>query len=137
MGTNYYLHKGDGCKHCGAGETVLHIGESSCGWCFSLHVIPEEGLNELEDWAPLFQKFRIEDEYGTPVSTKDMMEVITNREGVSFDEPESWFGYASEADLHLKNNSERGPNGLLRHKIGLFCKSHGTGTWDCILGEFS
>lgn len=47
-------------------------------------------------------------------------------------------GYINEEDFHKCNQSERGPNGLLRHKIdGKHCISHGQGTWDCIVGEFS
>ena len=42
MGTNYYLHRPrtNECEHCGRADEAppLHIGKSSSGWCFSLHV---------------------------------------------------------------------------------------------------
>ena len=37
MGTNYYLET-DACDKCGRGDGPLHIGNSSAGWCFALHV---------------------------------------------------------------------------------------------------
>jgi hypothetical protein len=47
-------------------------------------------------------------------------------------------GYDSWLQFHQMNHSEKGPKGLLRHKIeGGHCIKHGVGTWDCILGEFS
>ena len=67
MGTNYYSVKRD-IEHLVMmdfydlhercydldGNDVLHIGKSSSGWCFSLHVIPEQGINSLQDWVKLF-----------------------------------------------------------------------------------
>ena len=51
MGTNYYLYEGsEACPTCKRPFEPLHIGKSSAGWCFSLHVIPEEGINTLDDW---------------------------------------------------------------------------------------
>jgi hypothetical protein len=39
--------------------------------------------------------------------------------------------------FHRQNDSEPGPKGMLRHRIGSFCVGHGSGTWDLCLGEFS
>ena len=42
MGTNYYFEdSSEVCECCGRGAESLHIGKSSGGWCFSLHVMPE------------------------------------------------------------------------------------------------
>lgn len=143
MGTSYYLHTRQPCECCGRPYTPMHIGKSSAGWCFALHVIPENGINDLEDWLVLWSQpgARIEDEYGGPVST-DMMEgIITGRSWPrTFDQNGRWAqlnGYATEQDFHLKNHSQRGPNGLLRNAIGNGCVKHGDGTWDCIDLEFS
>lgn len=69
MGTNYYL-KPKPCECCGRTDEGLHIGKSSAGWCFSLHVIPEEGINGLDDWKSRFDEpgVQIVNEYGEVVS---------------------------------------------------------------------
>ena len=133
MGTNYYL-KRNCCEHCGRSDESLHIGKSSMGWCFSLHVDPDENINSLDDWVKLFEYESIVDEYSTVISTADMLKTITEREGKGFDGTPG--GYGSWGHFHARNNSEEGPNGLLRHKRGSFCVGHGEGTWDLMTGEF-
>lgn len=142
MGTNYYLHTKPDCECCGRPFEPLHIGKSSGGWCFSLHVMPEDGINDLDDWLSLMAKpgAFVRNEYGEKVSREELLATITERKwgGGTFDGREwtnSW--YANEASFHDSNNSERGPNGLLRHRISRHCIKHGDGTWDCITGEFS
>lgn len=134
MGTNYYLRLPgtNACKHCGRSDNAedLHIGKSSHGWCFSLHVIPERGINDLDDWLPLFERYLIRDEYGEAITPREMLNIITKRgnpRGAAVHSPE-W--YAS-------NGAEPGPNGLARHRIGSHCVKHGVGTWDCIPCDFS
>lgn len=145
MGTNYYWTKRENeCKHCGrADEINLHIGKSSGGWCFSLHVYPadEFGYCEsgqpiltLEDWKTRFADPNsvITDEYGDVTSAEQMLNTITNR---------SWSHriFVSPAE-HWENYSMAGPNGLLRHdptREYSHCIGHGEGTWDYIVGEFS
>ena len=80
MGTNYYLIKNP-CSYCGRAEGREHIGKSSAGWCFSLHVTEE--IRGLEDWKRHFNENRIEDEYGQIVSTQRMLEIITERSWAS------------------------------------------------------
>lgn len=131
MGTNYYFtpaHAGP-CEHCGRSDSAeeLHIGKSSAGWCFSLHVIPEEGINDLEDWAKLFPTGKIRDEYGQDILASEMVDIITKRSGR---------GPRVDAAFHRANQSEDGPEGLLRHRIGPYCTKHGAGTWDCMRGDF-
>lgn len=133
MGTNYYLQLPgtDACKHCGRSDDAekLHIGKSSVGWCFSLHVIPERGIYDLADWLPLFERYEICDEYGDALTAQDMVEYITARSWSSvYERGETWY---------VSNHAEPGPNGLARHRIGCHCVKHGDGTWDCITGEFS
>jgi hypothetical protein len=146
MGTNYYLRqpKGEACPHCGRfdeGEK-LHIGKSSFGWCFALHVIPSEGLNDLDDWRMRWRSGVIENEYGERLMPEAMDAVITKRGNGKYChdghwDAKSWLGYRDEDHFHASNHSERGPKGLLRHKIGRYCVKHGEGTWDCLPGEFS
>ena len=135
MGTNYYLiHKDDYCPHCGHKKEPLHIGKSSYGWCFSLHVEPdhEDFPHTLLDWQVLFSNkdCHIEDEYGDKLTVDEMMDEITKR---SHPNPNSWDDYRLE-----DNGAEPGPNNLVRHKVdGRHCIGHGDGTWDYITGEFS
>lgn len=141
MGTNYYLHQKPDCECCGLPYEPLHIGKSSGGWCFSLHIIPEDGINALDDWIKLWQQpgSYVRNEYGERVPPDEMLAIITDRSrDRDWDDP-GWLesGYRSEQDFHARNHSERGPNGLVRHRIGYYCQAHGDGTWDCIAGEFS
>jgi len=140
MGTNYYLHDKPDCNCCGRPFEALHIGKSSGGWCFSLHVIPGDNINTLDDWRALWSKpgAFIRDEYGEQITAQQMNKIITER-GREFNwaRPNWWGHYQSEAQFHGMNHSERGPKGLLRYRIGAHCIGHGEGTWDYIKGEFS
>lgn len=143
MGTNYYLHNRPPCACCGRSYPPLHIGKSSAGWCFALHVIPEEGINDLDDWRKLWLQpgVHIKDDCGVDVTTFQMEEVITNRYWPYRKFDDSLLlrrgGYLTEEEFHRQNCSQHGPNGLLRHAINGRCVAHGAGTWDCIRGEFS
>lgn len=144
MGTNYYWHD------VTTPFTPIHVGKSSGGWCFSLHVYPENNINDLEDWLKIFDNRMgyIRNEYGESVSRREMIDIITNRYGKNdwgtWNDRLSSYWYKNWKDFHRLNHSKPGPNGLLRHKteedeggISDFCISNGTGTWDCIVGEFS
>jgi hypothetical protein len=123
MGTNFYLKKLSVCPHCGnelsspESEPAegLHIGKSSAGWCFSLHVYPdgkgEHQIKDLPDWIPLFEKYGVIDEYGRERTVTEMVDVITKRSH---------------------------PKGLNRHVAEQGrCLGPGEGTWDLLIGEFS
>jgi len=138
MGTNYYsVKKGveemdsdsfwalRGSEHC------LHIGKSSGGWCFSLHVIPELNIHDLPGWVPylLDQDRVIVDEYREVVTYEHLLSIITDRRR---EKPCTW-----TQEMYDKNYAEPGPNNLARHSLGRECTRQGAGTWDCIEGEFS
>jgi hypothetical protein len=131
MGTNYYLHT-EVCPHCGRSDEPLHIGKSSAGWCFSLHVYPDKGISTLEDWKDIWSnpKSVINDEYSRTVTPEDMLDTIANR---------YWHGVQNTSHRWLAENyAEIGPNHLARHAISEgHCIGHGEGTWDYIVGEFS
>ena len=144
MGTNYYSVKRDldyenveSLWALERGDDVIHIGKSSAGWCFSLHIIPEMGINTLEDWIRMFiEPDRIIiNEYRETVSFVDMMRIITARRGR--DDP----GRPPTPEFLEGNHAVPGPSGLVRHKIeptmGGGCVGHGEGTYDYIDGEFS
>ena len=133
MGTNYYLREKQPCEACGRDYEPLHIGKSSGGWCFSLHVDPESGINDLSDWEAKWAKpgAVIEDEYGDTISVDSMRDVILNRSwpSLTIDHPQEYL---------TRNHADLGPNGLLRHRIEpRLCIAHGDGTYDLCVGEFS
>jgi hypothetical protein len=114
MGTNYYLHLKPDCETCGRAFEPLHIGKSSGGWCFALHVIPEDSINTLDDWRALWAKpgAFVRNEYGEHVPIAELEDIITKRE---------WRGqFPKRFDVD-----------------GVHCLGHGEGTWDYIAGKFS
>lgn len=110
MGTNYYLEEKSPCECCNRGYDNLHIGKSSMGWVFSLHVIKGE-IETLDQWKDRWSKegVRIVNEYGDTLTPDEMLKVITNRSH---------------------------PGGLQRHHT-YNTLGRGEGTWDYITGEFS
>lgn len=138
MGTNYYLHK-NACPHCKRSDEIIHIGKSSAGWCFTLRIDPDDGINDLEDWKMLFYgaDSAIFDEYSEELSPKEMLDIIENRKGK---EPASDcipMRYKSYEDFLSMNDAMKGPNHLMRQRLSRFCVKHGEGTWDCVIGKFS
>lgn len=150
MGTNFYLHREPSvCPACGhdSGPPPLHIGKSSFGWCFSLHVEPDDPSHpqSLDDWVRLFEDTPcvIKNEYGDVIDQDKMVAVICGRgrDGsyVSSRDPNDPVpGYASMEEFYRANHAVPGPYGLSRHEVdGRHCVGHGPGTWDLIVGEFS
>ena len=125
MGIDYYLKIDDLCPHCGhvTGTDEMHIGKSSAGWTFALHVYPEMRITDLEDWKPLLEGNEIIDEYGNTIAYTEMLRIITDRSGA----PGSSLRPACAVE---------GPNGLWRSRIdGIHCIGHGEGTWDLHVGD--
>ena len=134
----------------------LHIGKSSMGWCFSMHVIPELKINSWADW----RKFRTS--YGVKIVDEDLEEVsilnlidrVENRsckrplgkpEDI-FEKPKDDFlknlykGIETWGDFYKQNSAIPGPNNLLRHDMNAkysSCVGYGEGTWDYLTGEYS
>lgn len=107
METNYYFQP-NGCEHCGHNPDLIHIGKSSYGWNFLLHVDPVIGLNNLDDWKKRWESGSIVDEYGGIFTPDQMLESIMGR-------PRNWQSSVELSDRH----------------------SYGGETWDHCLGEFS
>lgn len=133
MGTNYYAF--DPLRR----KKTVHLGKSSAGWCFGLHIYPEKGIDTLDGLLDYIKatKREIRDEYMVEKTINEFIDVVTNRSWTYERKfPDRW--YASWSDFLEKNHAERGPNNLLRHKInGVHCIGHGEGTWDYIIGDFS
>lgn len=83
MGTNYYWHESGErtCSHCKQATPNLHIGKSSMGWTFSLHIHPDEGIYNLDHWRAKWASGLIVDEYGDTVTPEAMLACITERGG--------------------------------------------------------
>lgn len=121
MGTNYYIAENP-CETCGRKER-LHIGKSSMGWVFSLHVMPDRGINALQDWLPLFEKNKIVDEYGATISPFEMLRIIVGR------------GRPDRPDMDnvTAKYARLGPHNLLAPLSERFIE----GTWCHTEGDFS
>lgn len=114
----------------------LHIGKSSGGWCFALHVT--DTIHSLDDWKVKWVEGVIRDEYEREYTQNEMLRIITVRsrpEPVRISPLDPF--YKNVDHFLARNHAELGPHNLLRHKIGSNCRGHGDGTWDLIEGEFS
>ena len=129
MGTNYYWHEKQPCETCGHAAEPKHIGKSSMGWHFTLHVYPEDGINTFEDWQKLYSSGgTILDEYGDNVSPENMTDKISDRRR---DDPIKDFDFAG-------NDAQVGYNNMLQHRKSRFCIGHHpTITVDYCVGWFS
>lgn len=142
MGTNYYWISDEGkCPRCGRSDNEeKHIGKSSGGWCFSLRVYPDEGINTLEDWEERFPFGTIRDEYGDTLTPAKMSSCVRDR-GSDIPWPDKkWVFDRGLSQVLRENHAIEGPNNLLRHdKDSPYssCVGYGEGTWDYIDGEFS
>jgi hypothetical protein len=139
MGTNYYWTRTDNyCDQCKRFDVIekLHIGKSSVGWCFSVHVYPDREAPDgkfspivsLDDWKKLWASGGIiQDDNDEKITLGDMLAVITERGGPDRND-----------SFYRERRALKGPNNLLRHRLddGMTV-GHGEGTWDYVEGEFS
>lgn len=139
MGTNYFLHS-PACPHCGKEDEPLHLGKSSGGWCFGLHVYPEKGLNNWQDiWGMLHasieeKDYEIKNEYGDIVQLAEFFTIVWDRKALR--------AKPLDSELDRKwletNHAIPGSFGLARHALYPgHCIGHGKGPFDYIIGEFS
>lgn len=142
MSTNYYLVKGEWpeplvprapltvdiaaiARH--ARPATIHIGKSSYGWAFSLHVYPEVGIRTEADMFELItllerDGWRVEDEYHRVVP------VFGNGVDVPI-----WKIIHRIGGMWKPEQGE-----YSRHTIdGRHCIGHGVGLWDYCVGDFS
>ena len=89
-------------------------------------------------WKLLWRGEALRDEYDRQVTEEFMLNVITERWGYQYNWDQPPYGYDSWQQFHDHNCSEFGPDGLIRSRIDdAHCISHGAGTWDSMVGEFS
>ena len=100
---------------------MLHIGKSSAGWCFSLHIYPEYGIHTWGDWLKLIGRKWIVSEYHRRVSKAELIEIVTKRR---FQDNREYYNsgkhpyYKSWNEFLLKNGAEEGPLNSIRAKAG-------------------
>lgn len=144
MGTNYYLEYPE-CANDDVNSKMetRHIGKSSGGWYFSLHVYPSEGIHTFDDWldeisSVLFRGGEIKNEYGDRIEFHEITDVVLNRKSFKTTSTYPNMFYRSEREMLASNHAERGINGLLKHVAdGRHCIGHGDGTVSHIVGDFS
>lgn len=144
MGTNYYWYAQEPCPCCGRDYEPIHIGKSSAGWHFGLHIYPEDKIHTLNDWIRKIETKGgiIKNEYGDKLSLQELINTIKYRGSTEPFWPDGWWNhpwyqYTSEEQFHKQNQSERGINGLLRRKISSHCVGYGDGPYDYCVGYFS
>jgi hypothetical protein len=138
MGTNYYWIKDKVLNDPDFDlEAVgIHIGKSSAGWAFSLHVTDE--IKSLDDWVDKWATGIIVNEYNEEITPEDMLACITqgrcrNHEAEGSDP----MGYASWEEFHRKNGSFRdNETGCLRIRVGGRCVANGKESYDLVEGSF-
>jgi hypothetical protein len=122
MGTNYYLHRVENmCDHCGRADedTTIHIGKSSGGWVFLLHV-GGDAPRTLMEWVKqiIDPDVEIRNEYGDVIDPTYMLRTILNRIGkerssdaVERQRPQMGAGAFYDKGLHLwrMRSSTRNP----------------------------
>lgn len=131
MGTNYYLRQGqdaaeahwehplNGLLHRDTGRAArIHLGKSSGGWAFGLHVYPEQGWGNFDRILELVINLTcagwvLEDEYGAVLTPAKFARIVH------------------------RSDWEPPPDGWKRHEInGVYCIGHGAGAFDYLIGEF-
>ena len=125
MSTNFYAH-----INLGGPVVELHIGKSSIGWCFALHVTDE--ITSLDDWRKVWaQAFvTIVDEYGSRCEPDDMLKIVNARGGWTLNE--------QTGDWYDLNHATRGPHGLARHTYNATLPPNPEAdTYDLCSGDFS
>ena len=129
MSTNYYWHeKPAPCHACGHDKSkILHIGKSSMGWVFMLHIDSEESLSTLEDWQDRWAESgsKILSEYGTLIPIDQMNDIILDRENT---------GDVWSLNEQIAYRATQGPNGLYRG-LSNFAPADNA-TYDLVTGEF-
>lgn len=143
MGTNYYVSTAP-CEHCGVSKyDNLHIGKSSAGWAFMLHVYPALGISSFRDWMKILSadKTIIRDEYDNYVSFSEMVQCIVSRINLfpMTDAKARLEGYMDLQTFLDRNGAELDEEyGLLRARVdGTHCIKRGSGPYDYFVGDFS
>lgn len=138
MSTNYYatIDAAEPCAHCGhvPEPRRIHIGKSSAGWTFALHVEPDdpEHPSTWSEWLAFLARadVSIEDEYGLPCQLATFVDVVECRSSSRPSPAPEWME---------RNGAVPGPRGLVRRHLSVYTIGHGedyypndgNGDWVC------
>lgn len=138
----------------------LHIGKSSVGWYFNLCIYPTLNIYNLKDWVNMFDsdEYYIQDEYDDKITKDEMMECITQRKAIDFDNFNSLEEFEQDAlksinvvnqkmfhphktyntydEFLLDNSACRGKYGLMRH-LSTIWDVRGDERWNGFLPMFN
>jgi hypothetical protein len=110
MGTNYYV-KSERCNCCDHKPDDFHIGKSSYGWYFTMHVTYT--ITNFQDMLIFLvdNRYNIYNEYGDKVELEDIIRTICCRSG------------NNTAENYYENSiyCELGQYGLVKFKVGFGC----------------
>lgn len=110
----------------------IHVGKSSGGWAFNLHVLPDLGITDLEDWAELLKYGVLKDEYGARKDPENFIESIKQR--CWHRAPSLFGGWSIEPVQQAVNNLVMPCTG---DRYGFVYAADPTKTYFCSLGEYS
>jgi hypothetical protein len=124
----------DGREYCTDWPYVqqIHVGKSSGGWAFSLHVLPNLGITDLEDWAELLNYGVLRDEYGACKGPENFIKSIKQRR---WHRPPSLPGKWSIEPVQIAVNNLVMP--CTGDRYGHVYAADPTKTYFCSLGEYS
>ena len=110
----------------------IHVGKSSGGWAFNLHVLPDLGITDLADWAELLNYGVLKDEYGGLENPEDFITAIKNR---AWQRPPNLPGRWSREPVQLAVNNLVMP--VTGDRYGYVYAADPSKTYFCSLGKYS
>lgn len=167
MGTNYYANIDRNKTKLSATEIevleyepelsnpddfLIHLGKSSSGWRFSLHVYPEIGIMNWNDVLNkiVLNSIEILDEYGDAIPVQDFIRIATDRKSHKAEFPikvcprgkrlGEWIEVWSDDEYFEQTGYRLDKHGLNIHPIDRdHCIGNGSEneTFDYIVGNFS
>jgi hypothetical protein len=85
VSTNFYLRKPDGQE--------IHLGKTALGWPFMFRGYPERGITNYKAWRAQLDLGEIRTEAGAPVTSGEMVQIVTNARAHARVEEHRPFGY--------------------------------------------
>ena len=141
MGTNYYIRQKE-CQHCHHRPDDIHIGKSSAGWVFALHV--DDQFKCLDDYINYVKDndLKIHNEYDEEIDVDSFKSICLDRGmSITIEQSTNCHNHLYKTTLTVqqyldRNHAVEGPRNLLRSKIDGHCIGY-DGDIDLIQSDFS